>query len=152
MVKDMCTAGIIQSSTSPFPSPILLVRKKNQSWWFRVDYCALNRATIPNHFPILVVDKLLNKLYGSTIFLKLNLHLGYYQIYMRPKDVNKITFRTHDKHYEFLIMSFCLSNAPAAFQALMNHLFRQHLQKFVLIFFDDILIYSGNLTTHQHLH
>jgi hypothetical protein len=150
-VKELLEKGLIQPSNSPWGAPILFVPKPNGKLRMCCDFRMLNRVTIKNKFPMPRIDDLLDVLHGKRVFSSLDLQSGYWQIALRPEDMRKSAFNTHFGHFEFKVMTFGLSNAPATFQSLMNDIFLD-CRDFVVVYLDDILIFSDSPEQHmQHL-
>ena len=151
-LEELLSKGFIQPSISPWGAPVLFVKKKDRSLRLCIDYRQLNRVTIRNQYPLPRIDELFDQLQGSRLYSKIDLRSGYHQLRVQESDVPKTEFRTRYGHYEFLMMSFGLTNAPAAFMDLMNRVFQPYLDRFVIVFIDDILVYSGSSGEHsEHL-
>ncbi|KAJ9529315.1 hypothetical protein QJQ45_007999 [Haematococcus lacustris] len=151
-ITEMQEKGFIRPSTSPYGAGVLFVRKKDNTFRMCVDYRPLNRITVKNKYPLPRVDNLLDRLHGATVFSKIDLRQGYHQIRIAPEDIPKTAFRTRYGHFEFTVLPFGLCNAPATFQRLMNDIFRKELDDCVIVYLDDILIFSRNQQEHaQHL-
>ena len=151
-LEELLGKGFIRPSTSSWGAPVLFVKKKDGSFRLCIDYKGLNKVTIKNKYPLPRIDELLDQLQGASWFSKIDLASGYHQIAIAGEDVRKTAFRTRYGHYEFVVMPFGLTNAPAAFMKLMNDVFREYLDKCVIVFIDDILIYSRSREEHaEHL-
>jgi hypothetical protein len=151
-LEELLNKWFIHPSSSPWGCPAIFVKKKDGTLCMCVDYRPLNTVTIKNKYPLSRIGALFDQLVGTKVFSKIDVRLGYHQIKIRPQDIPKTTFSTRYGLYEYLVMSFGLTNAPVFFMYLMNSIFMPELDKFVVIFIDDILIYSKNEEEHaQHI-
>ncbi|KAA0065337.1 ty3-gypsy retrotransposon protein [Cucumis melo var. makuwa] len=148
-LQELLDKGFIRSSVSPWGAPVLFVKKKDGSMRLCIDYRELNKVTVKNKYPFPRIDDLFDQLQGATVFSKIDLRLGYHQLRIKDGDVPKTAFHSRYGHYEFIVMSFGLTNAPAVFMDLMNRVFREFLDTFMIVFIDDILIYSKTKAEHE---
>ncbi|KAL0557203.1 hypothetical protein IC582_005721 [Cucumis melo] len=148
-LQELLDKGFIRPSVSPWGAPVLFVKKKDGSMRLCIDYRELNKVTVKNRYPLPRIDDLFDQLQGATVFSKIDLRSGYHQLRIKDEDVPKTAFRSRYEHYEFIVMSFGLTNAPAVFMDLMNRVFREFLDTFVIVFIDDILIYSKTEAEHE---
>ena len=148
-LQELVDGGFIRPNISPWGAPVLFVKKNDGTWRLCVDYRQLNKLTIRNKYSLPQIDDLFDQLQGAKVFSMIDLRSGYHQLSIRESDVPKTTFWTRYGHYEFLVMSFGLTIAPAAFMDLMNRVFRPYLDRFVIVFIDDILVYSRSELEHE---
>ncbi|GJS02100.1 putative reverse transcriptase domain-containing protein [Tanacetum coccineum] len=148
-LQELSDKGFIRPSSSPWGAPVLFVKKKDGSFRMCIDYRELNKLTVKNRYPLPRIDDLFDQLQGSSVYSKIDLRSGYHQLRVRNEDIPKTAFRTRYGHYEFQVMPFGLTNAPAVFMDLMNRVCRPYLDKFVIVFIDDILIYSKTKEEHD---
>ncbi|GKD21049.1 putative reverse transcriptase domain-containing protein, partial [Tanacetum coccineum] len=148
-LKELSDKGFIRPSSSPWGAPVLFVKKKDGSFRMCIDYWELNKLRVKNRYPLPRIDDLFDQLQGSSVYSKIDLRSGYHQLRVREEDVPKTAFRTRYGHYEFQVMSFALTNAPSVFMDLMNRVCKPYLDKFVIVFIDDILIYLKNKQEHE---
>ncbi|KAA0036198.1 pol protein [Cucumis melo var. makuwa] len=148
-LQELLDKGFIRPSVSPWGAPVLFVKKKDGSMRLCIDYRELNKVTVKNRYPLPRIDDLFDQLQGATVFSKIDLRSGYHQLRIKDEDVPKTAFRSRYGHCEFIVMSFGLTNAPAVFMDLMNRVFREFLDTFVIVFIDDILIYSKTEAEHE---
>jgi hypothetical protein len=148
-LKEMMDKGYIQPSVSPWGEPVLFMKKKDDTLRLCIDYRKLNNTTIKNKYPLPRIDDLFDQLKGASIFSNIDLRSRYHQVRIKDEDIHKTTFKTRYGHYEFVVVPFGLTNAPTTFMCLMNNVLNKFLDIFVLVFIDDILIYSKNREEHE---
>jgi hypothetical protein len=151
-LEDLLDKKFVRLSVSPWGAPVLLVKKKDGSMRLCIDYRQLNKVKIKNRYPLPRIDDLMDQLVGARVFSKIDLRSGYHQIKVKDEDMQKTAFRTRYGHYEYKVMPFGVTNAPGVFMEYMNRTFHAFLDKFVVVFIDDILIYSKTEEEHaEHL-
>ncbi|GJX71583.1 putative reverse transcriptase domain-containing protein [Tanacetum coccineum] len=148
-LKELSDKGFIRPSSSPWRATVLFVKKKDRSFRMCIDYRELNKLTVKNRYPLPRIEDLFDQLHGSSVYSKIDLRSGYHQLRVQEEDIPKTAFKTRYGHYEFQVMPFGLTNAPAVFMDLMNWVCKLYLDKFIIVFIDDILIYSKNKQEHE---
>jgi hypothetical protein len=148
-IAELQAKGFIRPSSSPWGAPVLCVEKKDGTQRMCVDYRSLNEVTIKNKYPLPRIEDMFDQMKGASVFSKIDLRSGYHQLKVQELDIPKTTFRTRYRLYEYTVMSFGLTNAPAYFRYLMNKVFMEYLDKFIVVFIDDILIFSKMMEEHE---
>jgi hypothetical protein len=148
-LKEMMEKGYIQPSVSPWGTPTLFVKNKDGTLRLCIDYRQFNKMTLKNKYPLSRISELFDQLRGATVFFKIDLRSGYHQVRIKDEEIQETTFRTRYGHYEFVVVPFGLTNAPTTFMSLMNNVLNKFLDRFVLVFIDDILIYSKSREEHE---
>ena len=148
-LQELLVKGFIRPSVSPWGVPVLFVKKKDGTLRLCVDYRQLNKMTVKNKYLLPKIDDLFDQLKGANVFSKINLRSRYHSLRIKDTDVHKMAFKTRYGHYEFLVMPFRLTNSPAAFMDLMNHVFQPYVDQFIVVFIDDILVYSKDRENHD---
>ncbi|KAJ0828293.1 putative nucleotidyltransferase, Ribonuclease H [Helianthus annuus] len=148
-LQELLEKGFIRPSTSAWGAPVLFVKKKDGSFRMCIDYRELNKLTVKNRYPLPRIDDLFDQLQGASYFSKIDLRSGYHQLRVLKEDIPKTAFRTRYGRYEFVVMPFGLTNAHAMFMDLMNCVCKPYLDHFVIVFIDDILIYSKTRADHE---
>ena len=148
-LQELVDRGFIRPSFSPWGASVLFVKKKDDTWRLCIDYRQLNKVTIRNKYPLPRIDDLFDQLQGARVFSKIDLRSGYHQLRIRELNIPKTAFRTRYRHYEFLVMSFGLTNAPTSFMYLMNRVFRPYSDRFFIVFINDILVYLRSELEHE---
>jgi hypothetical protein len=148
-LEELLKKGYIHPSVSPWGSSVLFVKKKDGTLILCINFRQLNKVTVKNKYPLSRIDDLFDQLKDAKIFSKIDLRSGYHQVRIKDEDIDKTAFRTRYGHYKFIVVPFGLSNAPAMFMCLLNGVFREYLDKFVIVFLDDILVYSRMEEEHE---
>ena len=149
-LQEFLDMGFIRPSTSPWGAPVLFAKKKDKTLRLCIDYRQLNRVTIKNRYPLPRIDDLFDQLRGARVYSKIDLRTGYHQLRVRETDISETAFRTRYEHFEFTVMPFGMTNAPAAFMDLIHRVFQPFLDQFVVVFVDDTLIYSQLEWEHEY--